>query len=209
MSMLSWYHISQFMSMLSWYHTSQSRIWSRSKGGVRRGFPTKFNNKCLSSYRTTQVSSLSFLDLGLCSSNNSVRGVNFTTKDTAKIQEKLKGETNWIEYNGLRKHSLSYRLPPLIAIRLSYRLQPMIAIRLSYSLPPLTAILLLLFTDVGYWQKFVTNQGFQLLIRYICFRAGVEVNDRDASFTDQELQCWVVICYWSAKWFSKVCERFS
>ena len=67
------------------------------------GFPTKFNNKRLSSYRTTQVSSLSFLDLGLCSSNNSVRGVKVTTKDTAKIGEKLKREMNWIESNGLWK----------------------------------------------------------------------------------------------------------
>jgi len=32
---------------------------------------------------------------------NSVRGVKVTTKDTAKIGEKLKREMNWIESNGL------------------------------------------------------------------------------------------------------------
>ena len=73
---------------------------------------------------------------------------------------------------------------------------------LSYHLPPLIAIRLLPFTDVSYRQKIVTNQGFQLLIRYICFCAGVTINryicfcagitinGRDASFTDQELQHW-------------------
>ena len=59
---------------------------------------------------------------------------------------------------------------------------------LSYGLPPLIAMRLLLLTDVSYRQKFVTNQGFQLLFRYICFYAGVTVNDRDVSFTDQELR---------------------
>jgi hypothetical protein len=150
------------------------------------GFPTKFNNKRLSSYRTTQVSSLSFLYVGLCSSNNSVRRVKVTTKDTAKIREKLKREMNWIESNALWKT------------------------RSELSLTTADSDTSITVHRLGYWQKFVTNQGFQLLIRCICFCAGVTVNDRDASFTDQELQYWwVFICYWSVKWFSKVCERFS
>jgi hypothetical protein len=79
---------------------------------------TKFHNKCLSSFRTTQVSSLGFLDSGLCSSNNSVRGAEVTMNDIKKKQEKLKSEINWIESIDFEKHDLSYRSPPLIAIRL-------------------------------------------------------------------------------------------